>query len=160
MMGVFETLGELVGKAFKALADTLVKRLTWNPETLKEIDAELVTKSIKPEMFQTAEFKELVKVLQVKLAHSPESIVDWLADTIDAALTVVYEYLIDIITPPVPVTFEKAQERAGKILGIALDFSVLITLIDTLATALSVTLIRNLCHLGQLFMSTIGSLKC
>jgi len=166
-MGVFEQVGEFFGKLWEmfktfefGLFNEFLKQVRvwvgWNPDVLKDIDTEMVTKSIKPEMFQTTEFKELVKVFQVKLAHSPEGIVDWLADTIDAALTVVYKYVIDIITPPVPVTFEKAQERAGKILGIALDFSVLITLIDVLATALSATLIRNLCHLGQLFMSTFG----
>ena len=166
-MGVWEKLGESLGEFNRKLLDSRQKSLErffnivkvwvgWDPAILKKIDTEMVTESIKPEMFQTTEFQDLVKDLQVKLAHSPEGLVDWIGATINAGCTVVYKALIGVITPPVPVDFAVAQKQAGKVLAISLDFAVLISIIDVLATALSATLIRNMCHLGQLFISTFG----
>lgn len=162
-MGAFADLARIIGSyslkivpTVTDLWDDFFKRILWKNDRLKEIDVELVKKTIKPEMFRSPKMQEFVKELHKKLEHSPQGLVEWFYEALGNAFGFLYDSYAGLVIPEKPYTFENAKENAGALLVMALDMTVLIGMLDIVATALSATLIRNLVHIGQLFMSTFG----
>jgi len=162
-MGAFENLARIIGTyslrivpKVKDFWDDFFERILWKNERLKEIDVELVKKTIKPEMFRTTEIQELVKNLHKKLESSPQGLTEWFNEVMGKIFGTIYDAYSQLAIPSEPYNFENAKIHGGRVIAMALDVTILIGMLDVVATALSATLIRNLVHIGTLFMGTFG----
>jgi len=157
MVDVWKMLGEALGRAFGSLVKAITGVVSWRPERLEEIDQELVGRTLDEKKFKTPEFQKFVKELKEKLKGSPYTIVDWYHfNLFDLLNKLLYESMISILVPPEVTDFEGAKTQAGRLTALFLDFVLLLGLLDTVATASSATLIRNLVHIGRLFAATFG----
>jgi hypothetical protein len=166
-MGVWEKLGESIGKLFNAYMAMQKKSweaffsivkvwVGWNPSVLKDMDNEIAAKSIDPDMFRSKEFKDFAVDLKKKLGGSPDSLIEWMKTSYLSAMGMLYDGMIDLLIPLSPKDFATAKENAGHVTMLAADFIVLTAVLDIAATALSATLVRNIIHVGRMFISTFG----
>ena len=162
-MGFISDLGKTWGdytlRIMQPVVDAIhesVEKVMWKNEKLKAIDLELVTKTIKPEMMRSKEMQEFVVELHKKLRSSPQSLTDWFYESFGKMLGFVYDSYVGLVIPEEPFNFENAKEQGGRVLTLALDVTVLIGMLDIVACAVSATFLRNLVHIGRLFMGTFG----
>jgi hypothetical protein len=155
-VGLLEDIGRAVGKAFGSLVKAIQDLLRFKPEMLKDIRAEIAVRSIDENMFKTDEVKEFVRQLKEKMKGSPETVSDWFRDTFGELLGKMYDTLIGVVTPAERLSFEDARKQAGVVTAFAFDVVLLIGILDVIATAFSATLVRNLVHIGRLFMGTFA----
>lgn len=167
-MGVSEELGRAIGRTTanlsKYIGDEVKKNAKgaageiadYRDDAILKMNEEAAAHSIDVELFKTKEMKELVTELKERLSHSPASVADWFNDTLGSVFGGFYELLIGTITPSKIEDFEKAKEAAGYLTFICIDAVILVAVLDVIATACSLTLVRNLVHIGRLFVSTFG----
>jgi len=155
--GAFHALAEFIGDAFKSVARAIVGEVVGSIEdAVPKMNAEVAVKSIDVNMFKTKEFQELVTELKKRLEHSPGGVADWFKDTLGGIFGGFYDVLIGVVTPSEIKDFNDAKQSAGYLVALSVDLVVLIAVLDVIATALSATLIRNLSHIGGLFIATFG----
>jgi len=155
-MGVFDKLGEAVGKAFMKIVDKIGEKGEWDDARITKFRDMLVKKSVKPGMFKSEEFKKFAVELEKRLSSSPEGLVDWLYQSYLDLMQLLYESVIAIIVPVKIRDFDTAKAEAGHLTFLAIDFVVLTAVLDVVATAASLTLVRNIAHIGAIFISTFG----
>lgn len=155
--GAFSALAEFIGDAFKAVARPIVGQIMDSTaDAIPKMNAEAAVGTIDEKMFRTKEFQEIAVELKKRLEHSPGGVADWFQSTLGGVFTGFYDVLITTIVPTKIDDFEDAYSGAGYLTFLCIDLAVLIGVLDVIATALSATLIRNLVHIGRLFMGTFG----
>jgi len=167
-MGMFDFIGEAIGNACSALAEFIGDALkaVMRPimgeitnsitDAIPKMNAEAALGTIDEKMFKTKEFQELTIELKKRLEHSPEGVADWFKDTLGGIFGGFYDILIGVVIPSKIDSFDDAKEAAGYLTFLCVDMVLLIGVLDMIATALSATLVRNLVHIGRLFVSTFG----
>lgn len=123
---------------------------------LEKINEEISLASLDPTKFRTKEVKELAQQIKDNLAHSPHGIADWGQSIIGDFMTKIWDVAIGIMLPSKMDTFEEAKASATWLAALIADFVVLSAVLDIVGTAFSVTLIRNIVHICQLFAATFG----
>jgi hypothetical protein len=168
MPGVGVKIGEALGRMTKKLSgeigDQFVNKAKksvgeasdYRDEAVTKIDRELVEKSLNPEIFRTEEFKKIATEMKERIKHSPEGVSDWFNDTLGGVFEGFYDMLIGIIVPSEIKDFKDAKAASGYLTLLCVDAVVLVAVLDLVATACSVTLIRNVVHIGRLFVATFG----
>jgi len=142
-VSIFETLGELIGGAFKALFDSISGLLKFKGEQLSDIDRELAEKSLDPDKYENPEVKKLVKDLKDSLKHSPEGISEWIEDVFTKVFGTVSDVITRVMIPFDAPDFETAKANAGYLTSAFTGFILLASTLDAVSTALSGTLVRN-----------------
>jgi len=162
-------ISEEIAKGFRAFArwiarDSAKSIVTETPRQLKEQDSEIAEilnaktaiESIKEEWFRTDIAKRKVKELKEKLSHSPSSLTEWFASVYSDWCGAIYDAYINFLIPFKANNFEEAKEQAGHLVNLTIDFTLLIGALDVIATAFSLTLVRNVVHIGKMFLGTLG----
>lgn len=142
-MSIFETLGELIGKAFKSLFDSISGLLKFKPEQLSDIDRELAVKSLDPDKYENPDVKKLVERLKEKLSHSPAGLSEWVEDVFTMIFGTVQDVVTKVLVPFDAPDFEAAKANAGYLSSAFAGFILLASTIDAVSTAMSGTLVRN-----------------
>jgi len=153
---IFEALGQAVGKAFRAIGDSILAKGEWSDERLKKFNEMLAKRSISEDMFMSEEFKKFSRELKEKLKGSPETLIEWLQTSYLSLMKMLYDTVIAIIVPVKVKDFDSAKQEAGHLTFLAIDFVLLTAVLDTMCTAASMTTVRNIVHIGSLFISTFG----
>jgi len=153
----FHALAEFIGDAFKAIARPIMGEIISSvDDSIPKMNQEAAVRSIDVKMFRTQEFQDLVTELKKRLEHSPGGVADWFQDTLGGIFGGFYDILIGAITPSEIKNFDDAKKGAGYLVFLGIDLVLLVAVLDVIATALSATLIRNLSHIGGLFIATLG----
>jgi len=142
-MGIWETLGELIGKAVKSVTDTIMGLLKFKPEILPEVDRELVSKSLDPDKYENPEVKKLVENIKESLAHSPGGLSEWVETIFNMIFGTVSDVITRVMVPFDAPDFEAAKANAGYLSSAFAGFILLASTLDAVSTALSATLVRN-----------------
>lgn len=146
-----------MGSQFKGQAKGIASEMAdYRDEAIPKMNEEAAAKSIDVNLFRTKEMKTLVIDLKKRLKHSPGSVADWFNDTLGGIFSGFYDLLIGIIVPEDISDFEEARSAAGYLTFVCADVVILVAVLDVIATACSLTLVRNLVHIGRLFISTFG----
>lgn len=155
-MSIFETLGELIGAAFRGLFSSISGLLKFKPEQLEDVNKEIAGESLDPEKFKTKEVKDLAKQIKKGLKHSPGGVAEWVQSIMGGFMTNVWEVALGIMIPEKMDTFEDAKAASTWLSFLFADFVVLVGVLDGVGTALTATLLRNLIHTFRLFAATFG----
>jgi len=155
-MSIWETLGEILGRAFKSVTDTIMGMLKFKPEQLEDVNKEISGASLDPSKFRTKEVNELAQAIKDKLKSSPTGPADWVQSIMGDFMSKIWDVAISIMIPSKMETFEEAKASATWISNLFADFIVLSAVLDMVGTALSATLVRNLIHIFRLFAATFG----
>lgn len=155
-MSIWETLGEIIGRAFKSVVDSIIGLLQYKPAQLTAIDTELAGASLDPEKFRTQEVKDLIKDLKEKLETSPSGLADWIQTIMHGFMVKIWDVAIGIMLPTTMPDFNTAKASATWMSNLFADFVILSASLDMVGTALSATLVRNLIHTFRLFAATFG----
>lgn len=168
MPGTGVKIGEALGRMSKKLSGELGEQFVskakksvseaadYRDEAVTKIDHELVERSLNPEMFKSKEFKKIATEMKERIKHSPEGVSDWFNDTLGGVFEGFYDMLIGVIVPSKIKDFSDAKAAAGYLTVLCIDCVVLVAVLDVVATACSITLIRNVVHIGRLFVATFG----
>lgn len=168
MPGTGVKIGEALGRITKKLSGEIGEQFVnkakksvseaadYRDDAVKKIDNELVGRSLNPEMFRSEEFKKIATEMKERIKHSPEGVSDWFNDTLGGVFEGFYDLLIGVIVPSKIEDFKDAKAAAGYLTILCIDAVVLVSLLDVVATACSITLIRNVVHIGRLFVATFG----
>lgn len=150
------------GARFKGWIESLAnawkdKVKDWLTDTrLAKIDAEIAITSLDPSKFKTKEVRELAEQLKKALAHSPGGVADWAQTIMGDFMVKIWDVALGIMLPSKMETFEDAKFAASWLSFLVADFIVLSAVLEIVATSTSLTMIRNLIHVFQLFASTFG----
>jgi hypothetical protein len=155
-MGVFEALGQVIGRAVGQLIRAVQGLLTPKPEQLKAINREVAGGTLDEKQFRTPEVQKFVKELKEKLKGSPEGLAEWFQVAIFNLYKTIYDTQTSILVPKEAQTFDEAKSAAGRLSLLMFDFVLLIGTLDTVATAMTGTLVRNLVHIARLYAATFG----
>lgn len=155
-MSIWETLGELIGRAFKSVTDTILGMLSFKASQLEDINTEIAGASLDPTKFKTTEVKALAQKIKDNLKHSPEGVADWAQGILGDFMVNIWDVAIGIMIPTKMESFEDAKASAAWLGNLFADFVVLSAVLDMVGTALSATLVRNLIHIFRLFAATFG----
>ena len=155
-MGIWETLGEVIGRAFKSITDSMIGLLKFKAEQLEDVNKEIAGASLDPEKFKTQEVKDLARAIKDKLKTSPTGPADWIQGILGDFMTKIWDVAIGIMIPSKMETFEDAKASATWLTSLVADFVVLSAALDIAGTAFSATLVRNLIHIFRLFAATFG----
>jgi len=153
---IFEALGELVGRAFRLIADAILGTVKWRPERLEEIDKEIGVETLREEMFMTDEFKKLVPELKEKIKHSPMDIPDWLESTVMLPKELLIEPAFKMVTGVDPEKLPENARVVFKGLALLVDYAVLSGILDNVATAASATLLRKVGDMADRIIQATG----
>jgi hypothetical protein len=153
---MFEALGEVIGNAFRSIVDAIGKVFTVRPEHVKAINAEIAGPAFSEDLFDAPEIKLFVHDLKETASHSPESILETLVEGYFKLIKTLYDSMIGILIPVKIKDFESAKTEAGHLTALATGFVLLTALLDTISTASSGTLVRNVVHIGRMFIATFG----
>jgi len=142
-MSVFDALGELIGKAFKSLFDSISGLLKFKAEQLSDIDRELAVASLDPEKYENPDVKKLVEELKKSLEHSPEGLSEWVETVFTKVFGTVSDVITKVMIPFGVPDFETAKANAGYLTSAFSGFILLAATLDAVSTAMSGTLVRN-----------------
>ena len=152
-----QNLSEMMAEQMKNVTKDMAGQVAdYRKDAIPKMNEEVAVHSIDPEIFKTKEVHDIVVELKVRLAHSPNNVSDWFTDTLGDLFGGFYDVIIGIVAPSEIPDFKSAKDSAGYLTSVAIDVVVLIAILDLVATACSLTLVRNICRIGQLFMSTFG----
>jgi hypothetical protein len=167
-MSLFEEAGRAIGKAMGGISELMIeegKNATRDiiregahsvEDAIPEMNNEIAVGTINEDMFRTEEVKKLTRDLKERVKSSPEGVADWFNDTLGDLFGGFHGFIVGAIVPSKIESFEDADNAAGYMMFIAIDVVVLIGILDMIATAFSLTLVRNIVHIGRLFMGTFG----
>lgn len=167
-MSVAEEMGKAIGRTVTTLSKEMGKQVTANAknaasemadyrdDAILKMNKEVAIKSLDPTLFKTKEFQDIAKDMKKRLKHSPGGVADWFQQTLGGIFEGFYDILIGIIVPSKIDDFGDAKQAAGYLTFLAVDVVVIVAVLDVIATACSLTLVRNLVHIGRLFISTWG----
>ena len=153
---IFEGLGQAIGKAFSKMVDSISVKGEWSDARLEQFNKYIAKGTISEEMFKSEEFKKFSIELKEELSKSPANMLEWLQTAYLNLMKMLYDTVMTIIIPLKIKDFETAKQEAGHLTFLAIDFVMLTSILDVIATACSMTLIRNIARYGQLFISTFG----
>jgi hypothetical protein len=152
-----QNLSELMAKNMKDIAkDTASQVADYRNDAIPKMNEEVAVHSIDETMFKTKEVQVLVIELKQRLSHSPNNVSDWFTDSLGDLFGGFYDIIIGVVAPSEIGDFKDAKNAAGYLTSVAVDVVVLVAILDLVATACSLTLVRNIARIGALFMSTFG----
>jgi len=158
-MSIFEILGELIGKAFKSLFDSISGLLKFKTEQLSDIDRELATASLDPDKYENPEVKKLVEDLKKSLARSPAGLSEWVETVFTKVFGTIHEVMVKALIPFDAPDFEAAKANAGYLSTAFSGFILLASTLDACSTALSGTLVRNVFRYVAFMLQFFGFQK-
>lgn len=133
-----------VDYAIESGTNRMVKDTSKRDMIAHQMNEEILVHSLKPEMFRTPYMKDQIKRLKKEAKESHTSIMDWLdgvfAPFIGKAIP---EVLLEAVGAP-KSEFPKPAQDFIDLMGLIADIGVLTGYVDTIATALSFTLVRKI----------------
>jgi hypothetical protein len=129
-----------------AMLGAMGGRARFSEKIITESEIELVKQSLDPAKFETNEFKDAVAKIRESMTGTPGSLLDFVDATVNVPIKALGAAIREFLIPVGFPTFEDAKERQLKIFALYLDFITLGAIIDTVASVVSITLIRNVAH--------------
>ncbi len=152
-----QNLSELMAQNLKNIAKETASNIAdYRNDAVPKMNEEVAVHSIDPELFKTKEVHDMVVELKKRLSNSPNNVSDWFTDSLGDLFGGFYDIVIGVVAPSEIPDFKAAKNAAGYLTSVAIDVVVLVAILDLVATACSLTLVRNIARIGQLFMSTFG----
>jgi hypothetical protein len=155
-MGVVDRIGESIGKAVTKIADTILQKGQYSDQIVKDIDQAAIVSSLKPEDFETEVFKKGIEELKKRRGGTPAGIADWIRDIQETIGTPFYKAIMFLLLPSPEAPPEEIERTAGALTALFGEFILFVGVLDTVSSAFSTTLVRNLVHVFRLFAATFG----
>ena len=141
-------LAALVNKFFRA---TLQFKIDF-----ERVNQAIALGSIDENMFEDPEIRKIFLQIRDEVAESPEDLPGFVTRVLDPVFRPVYNQAIAIVTKDDIYNFQDAQAAGGRLIALMAGFMSMITILDTLATGLTGTLVRNIVHISRAYISTFG----